>query len=127
MHFTLPVGRTELDKSSIHITKLFIIGVIFILQEKSPVCLSILFKAHCYVAKYPSDHVQMMTNCMRCFLKFLFVSRYCGAFTMDVITGTALGILVNSQHDLQNKFVSNAKIIFDTRRDRTNFIQQLLS
>ncbi|PVD38378.1 hypothetical protein C0Q70_00992 [Pomacea canaliculata] len=57
----------------------------------------------------------------------IMVKEYCGAFTMDVITGTALGILVNSQHDLQNKFVSNAKIIFDTRRDRTNFIQQLLS
>ncbi|PVD38376.1 hypothetical protein C0Q70_00990 [Pomacea canaliculata] len=55
------------------------------------------------------------------------VKEYCGAFTMDVITGTAFGILINSQKDLQNKFVKNAKTVFERVGAPKGLFRQLLT
>lgn len=60
-------------------------------------------------------------------LYFLFVPRYCGTFTMNVIMGTVFGIQVNSQKDCQNQFVTNAEIFLEGGGVHKTIFQQLLS
>ncbi|PVD38377.1 hypothetical protein C0Q70_00991 [Pomacea canaliculata] len=58
----------------------------------------------------------------------IIVKEYCGAFTMDVITGTVFGIVVNSQKDFQNEFVTNAKLLLQhggAPRTLTPFLNRL--
>ncbi|XP_025087190.1 cytochrome P450 3A24-like [Pomacea canaliculata] len=57
----------------------------------------------------------------------IIVKEYCGAFTMDVITGTVFGIVVNSQKDFQNEFVTNAKLLLQHGGAPRSFFRQLLT
>ncbi|XP_067687896.1 cytochrome P450 3A29-like [Haliotis asinina] len=48
----------------------------------------------------------------------LIMKEYFGAYTMDVITQTVFGIKIDSQNDLNNPFVRNAKTIFSLPKAR---------